>query len=422
MTGTTIGFVGMTHLGIVSAAAAAARGFDVVCHDSSPDRITALAEGRMPVFEPKLEEICRAQASRMHFTSDPAQLDACGVVYVAPDVATNDAGDSDLSTINSLTSQVLARPAAFTVVVLSQVPPGFTRTLDRRHHPLHYQVETLIFGNAVERAVKPERFIVGCADPAEAMPAAYENFLKAFGCPILPMRYESAELAKIAINCCLVAMVSTANTLAEICEGIGADWSEIVPALRLDRRIGEYAYLQPGLGLAGGNLERDLATVQQLAVHLGTDAGVVSAWVANSRHRRHWPLRVLRETVLAETPDACVGVMGLAYKQDTHSIKNSAAVALIDGLARATIKAYDPIVAADAVQRPNLIRVAEPMHVADGAEAVALMTPWSAFREIEPAALAARMKGRILLDPYRLLDAVACRRAGLIHYRLGISQ
>lgn len=253
MTGTIIGFAGMTHLGIVSATAAAARGFDVVCYDPSADRITALAAGQMPVFEPKLEEICRSQASRMRFTSDAAELDACGVVYVAPDVATNDAGDSDLSTINSLTSHVLARPAAFTVVLLSQVPPGFTRTLDRRHHALHYQVETLVFGNAIDRAVNPERFIIGCADPVEPLPAAYEGFLKAFGCPILPMRYESAELAKIAINCCLVAMVSTANTLAEICEVIGADWSEIVPALRMDRRIGEYSYLQPGLGLAGGN-------------------------------------------------------------------------------------------------------------------------------------------------------------------------
>ena len=99
------------------------------------------------------------------------------------------------------------------------------------------------------------------------------------------MRYESAELAKISINCCLVASVTVANTLAEFCERIGADWSEIVPALKLDRRIGPYAYLTPGLGIAGGNLERDLATVQRLSDAHGTEAGLISAWPPTAGYR-----------------------------------------------------------------------------------------------------------------------------------------
>ena len=88
---------------------------------------------------------------------------------------------------------------------------------------MYYQVETLIFGRAVERALHPERFMVGCVDPSAPLPDSYANWLHAFGCPILPMRYESAELAKIAINMFLVSSVSTANTLAELCEAIGAD-------------------------------------------------------------------------------------------------------------------------------------------------------------------------------------------------------
>jgi len=117
---------------------------------------------------------------------------------------------------------------------------------------LFYQVETLIFGQAVERALAPERVIVGCRDPKAALPEPYSTYLKAFDCPILPMRYESAELSKISINVCLVASIGATNMMAELCEGIGADWSEIVPALRLDRRIGRHAYLAPGLGIAGG--------------------------------------------------------------------------------------------------------------------------------------------------------------------------
>src|SRR4029078_8790702 len=131
----------------------------------------------------------------------------------------------------------------------------------------------LVFGRAVERALYPERFIVGCPDPSAPLPDAFSAFLKLFGCPMLTMRLESAELTKIAINCFLVASVSTANTLAELCEGIGADWSEMVPGLLLDKRIGQHAYLTAGLGIAGGNLERDLATVIRYADKVGSEYG-----------------------------------------------------------------------------------------------------------------------------------------------------
>src|SRR6185295_6857324 len=137
---------------------------------------------------------------------------------------------------------VSARAVSGAVLVLmSQVPPGFCRTLATRLDPrlrLFYQVETLVFGNAVARAIHPERFMTGCANPKEGLPDVLRNYLEAFGCPILPMRFESAELCKIAINCFLVSSVTTSNTLAEICENTGADWYEIAPALRLDKRIG----------------------------------------------------------------------------------------------------------------------------------------------------------------------------------------
>ena len=170
------------------------------------------------------------------------------------------------------------------------------------------------------------------------------------------MRYESAELAKISINMCLVASVSTANTLAELCEKIGADWSEIVPALKLDKRIGQHAYLAPGLGIAGGNLERDLATVCRFADELGTDANVVRAWIANSRHRRDWALRTLHREVLARVDDPVIAVLGLAYKQDTHSTKNSPSIALLSSLTPFRVRVFDPVVPAGCGTEPEVPR------------------------------------------------------------------
>ena len=208
------------------------------------------------------------------------------------------------------------------LVILSQVPPGYTRALPVPAERLYYQVETLVFGRAVERATKPERFIVGCADPRQPIAPALKTFLESFSCPILPMAYESAELAKISINFCLVASISVANTLAEICERVGADWSDIAPALKLDKRIGQGAYLAPGLGIAGGNLERDLRTIVQIGEAKKTDTGVVKAWLANSAHRKDWPWQVLARCSRAN-PGSAIAVLGLAYKENTHSTKNS---------------------------------------------------------------------------------------------------
>jgi UDPglucose 6-dehydrogenase len=305
------------------------------------------------------------------------------------------------------------------------VPPGFTRklapSLSRRSDRLIYQVETLIFGRAVERALQPERFIIGCAEPGAPLPRSLQAFLESFGCPLLRMRYESAELAKISINCCLVASVSVANTLAELCERIGADWSEIAPSLKLDRRIGPFSYLSPGLGIAGGNLERDLATVCRLADEVGSDAGVVRAWTANSRYRKDWALRVLHERVLQDNPRPVLGILGLAYKEDTHSTKNSPSLALIEHLAPFDIAVYDPVVPATAAPHPRARGAASPLDACRNADAVLIMTPWRQFRGLAPDAIAEAMRGCVLIDPFRVIDREAARSAGLEHITLGVS-
>lgn len=420
MTQPVIGFAGMTHLGLVSGVSASEKGFSLVCFDPDAARIAALHKGELPVSEPQLDELVRKNAARLKFTADAADLKSCDVIYVAPDVATDDRGQSDLQTINALLDTVFdAARSDAVIVVLSQVPPGYTRRRQREGRILYYQVETLIFGRAVERALHPERYIVGCADPAVPLPAAFRVFLEAHGCPILPMRYESAELAKISINMCLVASVTTANTLAELCEKIGADWSEIVPALKLDKRIGPHSYLAPGLGIAGGNLERDLATVCNFADEHGTDAGVVRAWIANSRHRRDWPLRVLQQELLPKVSDPVIAVLGLAYKQDTHSTKNSPSLALLDHLKACRVRVYDPVVPASAAAHPRCHGATSELEACLGADALVVMTPWPQFAKIALPEVAKQLRGKLVLDPYALLDAAACRAAGLVYMTLG---
>jgi UDPglucose 6-dehydrogenase len=414
-----IGFAGMTHLGVVSAAAAAAKGFRVVGYDADSAVIERLSMGKPPVVEQDLDHLLAKHARSMSFSSDAAALAACDVVYIAADVPTDDEAHSDLKPIRALIDRVapvLNRRAV--LVVLCQVPPGFTRALSFPAGRLYYQVETLVFGRAVERATKPERFIVGCADPSKKLPPAYAMLLKACKCPILPMRYESAELAKISINFCLVASVSVANTLAEVSEAVGGDWSEIAPALKLDARIGPRAYLSPGLGIAGGNLERDLRTVLDIAAEKGTDAGIVRAWLANSAHRKDWTWRTLQSVVLAAKPDARIAVLGLAYKENTHSTKNSPSLALLAKLKGRVVAVHDPVVPASIV--PWASGAADPLAAAKGADALVIATPWPHYRKLKPARLKAAMAGRVILDPYRVLDGRACARAGFAYHTLGM--
>jgi UDPglucose 6-dehydrogenase len=416
-----IAFAGMTHLGLVSGVCAAEKGFRVVCFEPDGARISAIARGELPVSEPRLDDLVKKNAKQLKFTSAAADLAACDVVYVAPDVPTDDLGQSDLGTVNALLDRVFAATREDAViVVLSQVPPGFTRGRMRPGRFLYYQVETLVFGRAVERALKPERYVVGCEDPLKPLPHAYAAFLGTHGCPILPMRYESAELAKIAINCCLVASVTTANTLAELSERIGADWGEIVPALRLDQRIGQHAYLAPGLGLAGGNLERDLATVLRLAGETGTDAGLIHSMVNNSQRRRDWALRTLHHEVLSRVADPLIAMLGLAYKENTHSTRNSPSLALIRHLKPWRLRVYDPVVTAQAADHPRAAGCASPLEATAQADALVIMTPWPEFRGLKPEELARAMRGRVIIDPYRVIHARAAVAAGFDYFTLGM--
>ncbi|PYK95967.1 MAG: GDP-mannose dehydrogenase [Verrucomicrobia bacterium] len=424
------GFIGLSHLGIVYSLATAARGFEVIGFDPDAALCDQLSNGRFPVAEPGLTDLFQSNRSRVRFSSRAVELNECDPVFVSLDVSTDQSNRSDLAPLNRLIDSVAGdiSPTA-TVAILCQVPPGFTRSLktvlDRRGVKwagnLFYQVETLVFGNAVERALRPERFIIGCANPRAPLPGSYAGWLNAFGCPLLPMRYESAELAKIAINLFLVSTVSTTNTLAELCEKIGADWSEIAPALRLDKRIGAHAYLSPGLGIAGGNLERDLVTVKKLADERGTEAGVVEAWLLNSRYRRDWALRKVHELVLSAKENPALAIWGLAYKPDTNSLKNSPSLALIEALAPFAKVAYDPQARPNPSSGSRLQLAGSALEACQGADGLIVMTPWKEFSGIDPAKIKAAMKGNVLVDPFGALNQAACVQAGFAYHKLGVS-
>jgi UDPglucose 6-dehydrogenase len=425
-----IGFAGLSHLGIHYSLATAAKGFDIIAFDLSPELVRNLVKGQLPVEEPGLRELFEANRQRIRYTSDPHDLSVCELVFVTLDVKTDEDNRSDTAPLLLLIWQIaphVAKGAA--LVVLSQVKPGFTRKLrgallgSSPIAEIYYQVETLMFGRAVERALHPERYMVGAPDPTRPLPDAFRRWHESFGCPVLIMGYESAELAKIAINFFLVSSVSTTNLLAEVCEIIGANWSEIAPALRLDNRIGPHAYLNPGLGIAGGNLERDWVTIKRLAEGSEVDAGMVDAWIHNSIHRRDWLTRTLQRAFQKRRVTAgaaTVAIWGLAYKENTHSVKNSPALAFISRIPECRKQAYDPAVKLPGDSYPKFELRGSAIECCQRADALVIPTPWPEFRQVDVKAVRAVMSGKIILDPFGMLDGEIAASIGFDYYRLGM--
>jgi UDPglucose 6-dehydrogenase len=428
-----IGFIGQSHLGINYAVATAAKGFSVIAFHPSGDLVRELSSGRFPIEEPGLAELFNGVATRLKYTEDPSDLRNCELVFVSLDIRTDEENRSDTRPLDELIDMAVPhlKPGA-SLVVLSQVNPGYTRRLKDRlqSHPaapcieVLYQVETLIFGRAVERALHPERYMVGTSDPHAPLPETLQEWHSAFGCPVLVMRYESAELAKIAINFFLVSSVSTTNTLAEVCENIGADWQEIAPALRLDARIGQKAYLNPGLGIAGGNLERDLVTVKKLVQGSDADTSLVDAWIRNSKHRKAWISLALTKAIERHgrpIEKARVAVWGLAYKENTHSTKNSAALEFLSSFPQAAKFAYDPVVRLDKDAFPNFVQADSALACCQDADALVIATPWPEFGGYTLEQVCAEMKGRIIIDPFGMLDGRGASELKVDHYRLGVA-
>jgi len=206
------------------------------------------------------------RASAIHgFTIEDGHQ-AADLVFITQDVDDHDGlQDVDYCTDTALSQSRMEVP----VVLVSQVPPGYTRKwagsdmVVKRLGPFYYQVDTIIMDRALLRASMPERIIVGCADPELPLHPNYMRWLEAFQCPILPMKYESAEMCKLAVNYILAKQVETANELVAVARKVGANWDDMVPALRLDARIGPKSYLRPGT-IHGSHLPRDVKTIEQI--------------------------------------------------------------------------------------------------------------------------------------------------------------
>jgi len=402
-----VAFAGMSHLGIVSALGLASKGVDVVCIDHNQKLVDKLQNGQFPIIEDDLKLLFNQARDRLRFSTDWNLLSTCDLAYISQDIPTDDLGRSDTTSIDYYIKNVVeSLNSKSGVVILSQVVPGFTRKVKTSlSHYLAYQVETLVFGKAVERILFPERYIVGLIDGDSEILPAHEKVLSLFECPIFKMSYESAELAKISINLFLASSVLAANSLAQIAEKIGACWSDIESSLKLDKRIGSNAYTSPGLGISGGNIERDIRSAEILASSNNCDLSLYHAIELNSSLRKRWPVDILLSLMPNLPPRPTVAIWGLTYKSKTHSIKNSPALQNIKNLLDVcNLQISDPLVKIPADLSSKVMFNYDPLEVLRGADVLIIFNDSIEFCQVSIDDIRKLMNDRIIIDPCRVLS------------------
>lgn len=413
----TIGYAGMSHLGINSSIAAAQNVPSIIAYDENKEIINSLNLNNTIIDEPNLKMMMKKYKHKIKYTFKLQDLKKCDIVYISQDVPTDKKGKSNFTRINKLIKKVNKAICEDAIlVILCQVPPGFTRKINRSSNKLFYQVETLIFGKAIERATKPERIILGCFNEDHYIDPYLNKFLKTFSCPILPMIYESAELAKTAINIVLASQVSVANSLAEICEKTEGDWNEIIPALNLDKRIGNHAYLSTGLGISGGNIERDLKTLSEISKKFKGNNIFLESIIELSNYRKKWAKNLFKKENKKHQINN-VSILGLAYKLETNSVKNSPSLELINYLKNNKIKVYDPII--KEIRGNEKVFFCNSVYEAiNDADILFVMLPYKEFRDLDWNKVLKLMKQNIIVDPFRVMQS-KYNSKNITHYVLG---
>ena len=279
-------------------------------------------------------------------------------------------------------------------------------------------METLIFGEAFNRAMFPERYIIGCENPKDILPDTLAKFLNSYDCPIIKMNYESAEFCKISINMCLISTITIANKMAEICESIGANWNEIIPALKLDKRIGKHSYINAQLGISGGNLERDITSTIKIAKKFHLNTKLMESFFQISNQRKNWVFDIMQEFIFPEIHNPQIAILGLSYKPNTNSIKNAPSIMLLNHLKGKKVIAYDPVVnVKDFAPWCKQAKTIEDVFLKS--DIIIVLTPWDEIKKMTYQLLSVKLLNKYFIDPFNVFEEAKIKKLGIKYFSIG---
>jgi len=424
--------VGAGYVGLVTGSVFADLGNEVVCVDNLVDKIDALQSGRLPIYEPGLEEMVARNMGdgRLSFTTDlAAAVRRSVIVFIAVGTPPKVDGQTDLSAVEAVARELGRGMERYTVVVnKSTVPVGtgeFVREVIERHQiqPVSFDVvsnpEFLREGSAIEDTLRPDRIIIGA--PTQQVAMTLLELYAPLERPMIITDVPSAEMIKYASNAFLATKISFINAIADICELAGADVTQVMKAMGLDVRIGA-AFLQAGLGYGGSCFPKDTDSLVHTAATLGYRFDILRAVVdVNAGRAGHFVSMI--ERALAPLHNRRIAILGLSFKPNTDDMREAKSVEVISRLVElgATVCAYDPVAMTNAQKMlPTVVEYADsPYAAAARADGVALITEWNEFKFLNLERLRTVMRRPVVFDGRNVWEAERMRRLGFEYYSIG---
>lgn len=415
-----IGFAGLSHLGLTTSIAITKfSNLQVTAYDNNKKLIDSLSKTEtVELSEPNLLSHLKKYKNKINFTQDPNDLKKCDIVYISKDTETNKENEANIESLKKfikLITKFIKKKAI--LVIHSQIQLNFMEKIDWPKKRLFYHVETLVFGKALLRVLKPERLIIGCNNDKIKLPKLFQNYLSMFNSNIILMNYQSAELTKISINLFLISSISTTNKLIQICEKTDANWTKIREAIILDKRIGRKSYTKPGLGLSGGNLERDLKAIICINNKLHIDNQYFNSIEQISIIRKKWILNQLKVLGYKDNKNLKLAILGISYKADTNSTKNSAALEILKNFKKSQINYYDPFIS-KILTKDHHQRVQNVNDVFYNSNLLIISNDWYGYGKVNIKQLK-KLKDKIVIDPFNLLKNINFKKYGISHIILG---
>jgi UDPglucose 6-dehydrogenase len=428
-----IAVVGSGYVGLVAGACLAENGNDVICVDRDAAKIRMLRRGKIPIYEPGLEEMVRRNRGEKRLTFTTALVQGVRhsqIIFIAVGTPTGEDGSADLQHVLGVARDVARAMNGYKVIVNKSTVPvgtaGRVREIVRREttHPFSVvsNPEFLKQGAAIDDFMKPDRVVIGAEDPraAELMRELYAPFTRT-GAPIMMMDCASAELSKYVANAMLATRISFMNEVANVCEMVGANVDQVRHAVAADRRIGS-SFLFPGVGYGGSCFPKDVKAMLRFAAEKAYDFQILrSVESVNEGQKRR--LLAKMESHFGSLKGRRIGVWGLAFKPRTDDMREAPSVPLIHGLlaAGASVQAYDP--EAMKVARTifgSQITYAENSYAAlTGADGLAIVTEWNEFREPDFGRMRKLLRSPVIFDGRNIYNPDTIRGQGFTYFSMG---
>src|SRR5262249_18916532 len=428
-----IAVIGTGYVGLVAGACLAENGNDVICVDKDAAKIRALQRGRIPIYEPGLEELVRRNRAekRLTFTTDLGKgVRGSQIVFIAVGTPTDEDGSADLRHVLEVARQIGKAMNGYKVVVdKSTVPVG---TADRvretikkeTSHPFSVvsNPEFLKQGAAIDDFMKPDRVVIGADDQrsGEIMKELYAPFTRT-GAPIMMMDPASAELCKYAANAMLATRISFMNEVANVCDLVGAAVDHVRRAVASDRRVGP-AFLFPGVGYGGSCFPKDVKALVKFAAEKSYDCEILRS-VETVNERQKVRLYTKMKQHFGSIKGKRIAVWGLAFKPKTDDMREAPAIPLINALldAGATVPAYDPeaVKVAKGIFGTRITFADKSYDALSGADALALVTEWHEVREPDWMRIKKARRTPVIFDGLNIFNGEQLRGLGFTYLSMG---